>query len=230
MSDSLTPAPAGTPKPIRRTNQLPASEVALATLATTVAGAWQTSELPDLLWLSKEDLAAQAANFAQHRDAADAAGDTRTPQAKRLQALDKQVAKGLPFVKNYLAEEHEENEGRAYYPEFGIEKVDRKYTLPAARAERVKALGKLLLALKAHGFDKKKYGTAFWQPLATEYAQLVQDSTATAGERSSKVSAKGQGEQLLRKALGALIHHIKANYPDTFAAQLRAFGFQKESY
>lgn len=48
MSDSLTPAPAGTPKPIRRTNQLPPSEVALAALATTVAGVWQASELPSL--------------------------------------------------------------------------------------------------------------------------------------------------------------------------------------
>lgn len=230
MSDSLTPASADTPKPIRRTSQLPSSEVALATLATTVAGAWQTSELPDLLWLSKADLAAQAADFAQHRDAADAAGDARAPQAKRLQALDKQFAKGLPFVKNYLAEEHEEDEGRAYYAEFGIEKEGGKYTLPAARAERVKAVQKLLTALKTHGFDKKKFGTAFWQPLTTEYAQLVQASTATAGERSSKVSAKSQGEQQLRKALGALIHHIKANFPDTFAAQLREFGFQKESY
>ncbi len=230
MSDSLTPAPAGTPKPIHRTSQLPPSEVALAALATTVAGAWQTSELPELLWLSKEDLAAQAADFAEHRDAADAAGDTRTPQSKRLKVLDKQLAKGLPFVKNYLAEEHEENEGRAYYAEFGIEKAGSKYTLPIARPERVKALGKLLAALKAHDFDKKKFGTAFWQPLATEYAALVQDSTATAGERSSRVSAKGQGELQLRKALGALIHHIKANYPDTFAAQLRTFGFQKESY
>jgi hypothetical protein len=230
MSDSLTPAPAGTPRPIRRTNQLPTAEVALAELATTVAGAWQASELPDLLWLSKEDLAAQAADFARHRAAAEAAGDTRTPQAQRLRALDKQLTRGLPFLKSYLAEEHEENEGRAYYPEFGLVKEGGKYTLPAARAERLTALNKLLPALKAHGFDKKKYGTAFWQPLAQEYAQLVQASTATAGERSSKVSAKSQGEQQLRKALGALIHHIKANYPDTFAAQLRAFGFQKESY
>lgn len=228
MSTPITPAPAGKPTSIRRTSQLPETGVALATLATTVAGAWQASELPALLWLSKEDLAAQAADFARHRAAADTAADQRTPQAKRLQALDKQLDKHLKFVKGYLAEAHEENEGRAYYGEFGIE--TKKYTLPAARAERVMALRKLLLALKAHGFDKKKYGTAFWQPLTTEYAQLVQDSTATAGERSSKVSAKGQGEQQLRKALGALIHHIKANYPDTFAAQLRAFGFQKESY
>lgn len=230
MADSLTPVAPGTPKPIRRTSQLPDAEVALAALATTVSAAWQTSELPDLLWLTKADLAAQAASFAAHRDAAETAGDTRTPQSKRLQALDKQLDKGLQFVKAYLAEEHDADEGRAYYPEFGIEKASGSYRLPTVRAERVKALDKLLAALKTHDFGKKKYGTAYWQPLATEYAQLVQASTATAGQRSGKVSAKGQGELQLRRALRALIHHIKANYPDTFEAQLRTFGFQKESY
>jgi len=37
-------------------------------------------------------------------------------------------------------------------------------------------------------------------------------------------------KQQIRKVLAALIHHIKANFPDTFAAKLREFGFQKESY
>lgn len=215
---------------IRRTSQLPTNDVVLATLATKVAQAWAASELPALLWLSKADLTALAATYAQGRDAAEAAGDQRTPQARRLKELDKQLDKGLRFVKGYLAEEHEEDEGRAYYGEFGIVRESKAYALPAARPERAKAVQKLLAALKTHSFDKKKYGTAYWQPLATEYITLVAASADAAGERSTKVSAKDQGEAQLRKALRALIHHIKANFPDTFAAQLREFGFQKESY
>ncbi|UOQ73194.1 hypothetical protein [Hymenobacter cellulosilyticus] len=46
----------------------------------------------------------------------------------------------------------------------------------------------------------------------------------------SEVSRKDQGEEQVRKALRALIHHIKAQFPDTFEAKLREFGFQKESY
>ena len=133
-------------------------------------------------------------------------------------------------MKGYLAEAHDEDEGRSYYPEFGITRENKTYVLPRARTERVKALNKLLLALKAHDLDKKKYGTAFWQPLVQEYAQLVLASTDTAGQRSEKVSGKDQHEVQVRKALRALIHHLKAHYPDTFEAQLRLFGFQKESY
>jgi hypothetical protein len=215
---------------IRRTSQLPASDVALAALVTQAAAAWTASELPALLWLPKADFAALAAAYAQGRDAADAAGDQRAPQSQRLKQLDTLLDKNLRYVKSYLAEAHDEDEGRSYYPEFGIVRENKTYGLPKARAERVKALQKLLLALPAHDLGKKKYGTAFWQPLAQEYAQLVQASTESAGQRSAKVSGKDQHEAQVRQALRALIHHLKANYPDTFEAQLRAFGFQKERY
>ncbi|MBO0360290.1 hypothetical protein J0X19_20185 [Hymenobacter sp. BT186] len=219
-----------TTTPKRRTSPLPTSAVALAALATKAATAWEGSDLPDLLWLSKADFTTLSVTYAQGRDEADAAGDQRTPQAQRLKELDKQVDKALNYVKSYLAEEYDTDEGRAYFSEFGIAREGKSYRLPAARTERVKAVAKLLVALKAHSFDKKKYGTAYWQPLATEYATLVQTSADAAGQRSGMVSAKDQSETQLRKALRALIHHLKANYPDTFEARLREFGFQKESY
>ncbi|TGE27702.1 hypothetical protein [Hymenobacter metallicola] len=220
--------PAKPAKPANRASQLPTSAIALAEVATNAAKAWQASELPALLWLTKADFAAQAAAFADSRDKADAAGDARTPQAKRLKALDKMLDKSLTYVKGYLAEANDDK--TAYYGEFGIDKMGKNYRLPMARTERVKALDKLLLALKAHKFDKNKYGTAHWEPLVEEYKELVKDSTAATGQRSGKVSAKDQGEEQVRKALRALIHHIKAQFPDTFEAKLREFGFQKESY
>lgn len=202
----------------------------LAQLATRAAQAWQDSELPALLWLSKADLTTQATIFAQGRDAADTAGDQRSPQAARLKVLDKRLDAHLRYVKSYLAEAHDDDQGRAHYPEFGIVREGKTFRLPKARPERMKALSKLLDALKAHKLDNNKFGVSFWQPLATEYTALVAASTDTRGERSAKVSVKDQGGQAVRKALRALIHHIKANYPDTFEAQLRGFGFQKESY
>ncbi|TGE21284.1 hypothetical protein E5K00_13400 [Hymenobacter aquaticus] len=220
--------PAKPVKSAKRANQLPTNAIALAEVATNAAKAWQSSELPGLLWLTKADFASQAAAFADSRDEADAAGDARTPQSKRLKTLDTLLDKSLRYVKGYLAEANDDK--TAYYGEFGIEKSGSTYRLPKARPERVKALGKLLKALKAHKFDKNKYGTAHWEPLVTEYKQLVQDSTDTSGERSGKVSTKDQGEEQVRKALRALIHHIKAQFPDTFEAKLREFGFQKESY
>ncbi|GAA4390810.1 hypothetical protein [Hymenobacter koreensis] len=232
MSTSITgtaaaAAPAS-PKAVQRAAQLPNKAVALGTLATTVATKWQTSALPALLWLSKADFAQQVADFVASHAAADDAGDQRSPQVKRLKALDQLLDKGLSFVKGYLHEAYDDDE--AYYGEFGIEKRNGTYLLPKARPERVKALEKLQAALLKHKFDKKKYGTAHWAPLATEYTALVQDTLEASGERSQKVNTKDRGEAQVRKALRALIHHVKANYPDAWEAELRGFGFQKESF
>ncbi|MCB2406476.1 hypothetical protein [Hymenobacter lucidus] len=220
--------PAKTAKSVKRAGQLPTNAIALAEVATNAAKAWQDSELPALLWLTKADFAAQTAAFAASRDEADAAGDARTPQSKRLKALDKVFNKSLAYVKAYLTEAQDDK--TAYYGEFGIEKANKTYQLPRNRAERVKALDKLLAALKTHKFDKNKYGTAHWEPLAAEYRELVAQTTETSGQRSGKVSTKDQDEEQVRKTLRALIHHIKAQFPDTFEARLREFGFQKESY
>lgn len=230
MSTSVTDSDATAPttKTVRRTAQLPAKAVPLGTLATTVAGKWQASPLPPLMWLSKDDFAAQVAVFVASHKEADAAGDARSPQTQRLKALDKKLNEGLRYVKGYLEEEYDDHE--AYYGEFGIERVSKKYVLPLGRPERVEALEKLLAALRKHKFDKKKYGTAHWQPLYDEYAPLVADTTEVKGQLSGKVSQKDQGAAQVRKALRSIIHHIKANYPDTWEAELRGFGFQKESF
>jgi hypothetical protein len=230
MSTSATgsDATAPTTKTVRRTAQLPNKAVPLGNLATTVAGKWQASPLPPLLWLTKDDFAALVADFvASHKEAA-AVGNARSPQSKRLKALDKKLNDGLCYVKGYLAEEYDDHE--AYYGEFGIEKAGKKYLLPAGRPERVEAVGNLLAALRKHKFDKKKYGIAHWQPLYDEYAALVADTTEVKGQRSGLVGAKDRGAEQVRKGLRSIIHHVKANYPDTWEEVLRGFGFQKESF
>ena len=44
------------------------------------------------------------------------------------------------------------------------------------------------------------------------------------------IEPRPTSETVLRRALRALVHHLKANYPDTAEARLRAFGCRKESY
>lgn len=228
MTTPDTPATAASAKAKRYRDQLPLTETRLSQLALTVARHWQDAELPALLWLSKADLLAQAEAYEQHCQDADAAGDGQTPRASRLRTLDKELNAALKHVKNYLKEAYGWETARGYLPAFGISTA--RYTLPTRRVERVVALTKLLGALTEHGLADRKYGTAYWQPLCTEYAALVEVSLDSAGQRSGKVGAKVRQERQLRQALRALIHHIKANYPTSYQAQLRLFGFQKESY
>ncbi|WP_262489848.1 hypothetical protein [Hymenobacter terrenus] len=41
---------------------------------------------------------------------------------------------------------------------------------------------------------------------------------------------KDVAKQELRKVLQAVVYALKANFPDTFEAELRTWGFRKENY
>ncbi|GAA4036427.1 hypothetical protein GCM10022409_21670 [Hymenobacter glaciei] len=235
MSPTTPEASAATAAPDTKPNKvagLPKSQLALATLGVAAAKAWQTSELPALLFVTKAAFSTQAAAYAASLGTADAVGDGTSPQSSRLKTLDKLITKNLKFVKGYLAEDHDEDGGEAYYAEFGIVREGKNFRLPTARTARAGALGKLVAALTAHQYDKKKFGSAFWQPIATEYAQLAKGSGELRGAASEAVGQKNTLEAPLRVVLGALVLSIRANYPDedTQRGVLRAFGFQKEVY
>ena len=235
MSPTTPGASAATPatpaKPTKK-QRLPTGQLALATLGTAAAKAWLAAELPALLFVSKADFSSQAAAYAASLSTADGAGDGLSPQANRLKTLDKLITKNLGFVKGYLAEDHDEDGGEAYYAEFGIVREGKNFRLPTGRTARAGALGKLVAALTAHKYDKKKFGMAVWQPIATEYAQLAKDSGELRGAASAAVGQKNALEAPLRVVLRSLALSIEANYPDEDARRgvLRAFGFQKEVY
>lgn len=229
MSIEATPLPSADNAPTHTPN-LPLGQLELATLGLNAAKAWQTSALGDLLWQTKAAFLTQAQAYFDSLDTADAADDTRSPQARRLRELDQQTDKALNFVKGYLAEDYEGDADEAYYDEFGIKAEGKNQRLPGARPARAKALAKLVKAVHNHGYDDRKYGKAFWTSIAKEYAQLVEDRTTTEGTASAETGKKNVQEKPLRKVLKALISLIKAHYPDTYKSVLREFGFQKEGY
>lgn len=212
------------------TPNLPFGQLELATLGLSAARFWQTSALGDLLWKTKAAFLAQAQAYFDSLDTADAAGDERSPQAQHLRTLDAQIDKALTFVKGYLGEDYEGDADAAYYPEFGIKAEGKNQRLPSARPARAKALAKLVAAIHAHGYDDRKYGKAFWAPIAKAYAELVGQRAKTESAAAGETGKKNVQEKPLRKVLKALISLIKAHYPDTYPNVLREFGFQKEGY
>ena len=81
-----------------------------------------------------------------------------------------------------------------------------------------------------YDFGANKYGTAYWEPRATEYAGLALGSSTTRQNASGQVGTKNKQEKPLRKVLSALKLSIRANFPDTFETELRRFGFLDESF
>lgn len=205
---------------------LPDGQFELATLAETAADAWDGSPLPGLLWCPKTKFREMAVAYRASVGTADEADDALSPTAERLRELDRETSAGITFVIGYLKDKYGREVAKGYYDEFGF-KGGRFAT---ARPKRAKQLPKLLAALVKHGFDKNKYGTAFWQPLAAEYAPLAKTSSGVRQDTSSEVGKKNVQEKPLRKALRALRLSIRANFPDTYEAELRHFGFLAESF
>jgi hypothetical protein len=77
-----------------------------------------------------------------------------------------------------------------------------------------------------------EFGTAFWEPIATEYAQLVKDLTETTGEISEVVGSKDKERLDVEKVLRSIAKILDGNFPDAkeYNAQLRAWGYQRENY
>ena len=223
------PTPVKAPKPVKDT--LPAGEQELATLAGQAADAWNASPLPALLWCSKAELRTAATAFQAGIGTADAAGDPLSPAAARLAELDALVDASLKFVKNHLTEAHgSKTAGQAYYGAFGMAHRGAAWGLRTARPARVEDLTKLVAALKASDYDKGKYGTAYWQALLTEYAPLAATSSNTRAASAKQTGAKNVQEAPLRQMLRVLRSHIKNNFPATYAAEWRSFGYLRESY
>lgn len=229
----MSPSPTGgaAPGPAAPKTQpgLPEGELELATLALAAADAWDGSPLPALLWCSKAQLRTGAVAFKASVGTAAKAGDALSPAVARLVELDEQIDKSLQYVKNYLKEAHE-SKAKSHYAAFGIGRESGAWKLRGARPARVEDLTKLVAALKTSDYDKSKFGTAFWADMLKEYAPLVELSSSTRGDDSVQAGAKNVLEAPLRKQLRALRQHIKTSFPDTSAAELRRFGYLKESF
>jgi hypothetical protein len=134
-------------------------------------------------------------------------------------------------VKNYLTEQHgSRKKGEAYYETFGLVREGGDWGLPGARPARAQALDKLAGAFQESDYDQSKYGTAFWRKIEAEYAPLASGSSGTRSQKSRAAGTKNTQEDKLRPMLRALRQHIKTNFPDTYKAEWRGFGFLKESY
>ncbi len=85
-------------------------------------------------------------------------------------------------------------------------------------------------AIASNGFGNKEYGTTFWTTIKTNYDALLAQASGTDGTVATTVSNKNILKAELKKTLNAVINSLKAHYPDTYKAELRNWGLQKEKY
>ena len=93
-------------------------------------------------------------------------------------------------MKGYLKEAYGKEGAKSYFAEFGIEDRGGTYDLPRSQKERADALAMLVAALPTHGLQDRKYGTAYWQPIADGYADLTGKVRQAAAGLSGLVGEK----------------------------------------
>lgn len=232
--------PAGKPGKTKQpsTRNIPQSDKAFSEVFDLAVAEWGRRPQLTLEWTTQPKALAMGTLLRERLRTASAAADAITPQAARLAELDllidgsKKEGK-LKYVKKALALQYDdENDGRPYYGEFGIEKVNSTYTLPHDRAERAEALLKLVKALgnPKHQMADGKYGKAFWKKIADEYTELQPKAAQATGDRATEVGGKNQYREGTQAVFVALLLLIEANYPTTFKAERRKFGVLKESF
>ena len=216
-------------KKSKRSN-IPSSDIDLVSLAHNVADAWETKGLT-LLWLDIDSFNTTISNFESSLDEKTNVNARRNPITARIRELNELIDKKTEQIKYYLAEKYDgKRNAVSHYAKFGIYKQRSSYKLPRDQEARVKALKQLLDSLVSEGFGDRTFGTAFWTEIHDEYKTLVESVTSTISNVSGHVGIKKELRTELKKGLNALIHLIKANYPNTYQSELRVWGFQKEKY
>ncbi|MDO7876101.1 hypothetical protein Q5H93_15260 [Hymenobacter sp. ASUV-10] len=238
MADQPNSTPAATDgsdeKPINPKLLIPKNDGALLEVARLVMETWGLETWFTLRWKTQAEFAALYTTLAQSITDKRSAATSRTPQSQRLQELDDEMDEGLRFLKKYVEEENGYNKAKtdARLPGFGL--VPRKgggLGLDIDRDERRDALRDLLLpAVKKAAFKNRPYGTDFWQTRYDEYKTLLENADGLAGTVTKSVSKKDEAKKELRRVLQAVVYALRANFPDIYAAELRAWGFRKVSY
>lgn len=239
---SATPG-AATPdeRPVNPKLLLPKADQTLYDVAAAVNTHWAAVPALTLLWLPRAQYGTYVTDFGANLTEKRQLAADRSPQVQRLMELDDVADDALPFLKGYISEEAGSRaKGKTQYLAHGMVLVGKKqknHEWADDRQERVKGVEMLLNKLTTGGdggtplpYADRKYGTAFWQTWLDEYKPLVEKGGTDAGTISHKVSRKDEAKRNIVKALRAIIYLLKANYPDTFEAELRAWGFRKESY
>jgi len=213
-----------------RTNSIPAADIDFGKVATDVAAKWTATPSVSLSWTTASEFTTQVTDYNTALSKRNKSGGNRPQITNKLKALDAVMDESLAYVKGYLLDKYKKESAPSYYPAFGIEHKKNKYVFPIDRNKRSAAMQLMIDSLTTNGLEDKEYGKVFWTNIKTQYDVLLSEATASDGIISNHVSNKNMLKTVLTKTMNALIGTIKSNYPDTYKAELRIWGFQKEKY
>ena len=216
----------------RKTQLLPHGDVQLANLGQLVARYWAANAWLTLRYTTAAAFEQAAAAYQQAVGSRQEAGSGRPALADEILDLDQQIDSTLYRVKDRLTSKYDKKKAPAYYPVVGIIKYRKAYILDRERTRRAAALRSLVAGLDAEKIADGPYGTAFWQPIADRYNALVPLLADAGGDISQAVATKDTQRAAVTQVLSSVAKVLDGNFPDDdgYKAELRATGFQRETY
>ncbi|GAB3870924.1 hypothetical protein GCM10028824_20130 [Hymenobacter segetis] len=222
--------PTPTPNDPTPTPTIPNALRGQADLALRLKDAWPKTPELAFIWTTAAEYGPKAEAFEAAVTAREEAGLLRPQVSGDLHALDAKMEDGLNYLKGYIAEKFTKARAKEHYAQFGIVTYRDSYVLPADQGERLKALDKLLKALKDAGFDGRDYGTAFWKPIREGYAIATGQATSTAQGVTKTIADRESLHDYVLEVLQAMLSLLDAQYrdPRERAAKRRELGYLDE--
>jgi hypothetical protein len=217
-------------KKVNKTKILPVKQAAMVNLSESVSQKWTNTPDITLRWMQPVAFATLVQEFKASLDERIQVGSGRQSKTKLLQNLDTELNKAVEELKIAILGKFGKEDGKSYFSEFGIAKVNKTFKLPQDRNQRQKAMVTMLQGLEKYQLTVTKYPLQFFKDTQTQYNTLLNEAKDIDSTVSAEVGNKNELMKKVEKVLNALIWVIKGNYPDTHQTELRAWGFQKEKY
>lgn len=216
-------------KPTKTTN-VPVADIDFGNVVGKVRDKWEKSTWLTLQWMTFPEFQTKANEYQTTLTERLQTGKNRPQITQSLKNVNKEIDDKVANIKGYIADKYGKENAVSYYSAFGIEFYKKAYLIPSDQNNRSEALGLMVSAIDANGFNDKTYGKDYWTALKVQFDDLLQSASDTDGTVSSKVGDKNKLKKGLKKALNSIVLSIKANYPDSYKQELRTWGFQKEKY
>lgn len=223
----------GSPTPPAKPNRqqaIPQADIDLGAVATAVAAKWVATPAITLVWTSSAAFSTLASQYNTALGSRITTGAQRPGHSYTLAQLDNQVNAAVEEVKTYIKKKFKSDGASAQYPRYGIIKEGANWRMPKDRDERRQALGMMVSAIGDDGFDTEEYGDTFWTEMQEAYADALGAANDVDSRVSTGVGSKNMLKKDVRKVIVAIRFALRANYPDTYEEQYRAWGLQKEDY
>lgn len=211
-------------------NYTPNADADFLTVCKNVNTAWLANPAITLLWVTQASFNTMITGYEAAFASRLSNGGSRPSITQNLSVLDDQMDAAVSEVKVYIQKKFKKANATAQYARYGIVHEHGSYQLPRDRDNRKASLFLMIAAIAADGFGAEEYGTAFWTATQTKYNLTLDNAVNNDGSVSGSVSGKNKQKKNITAVMSALRFVLRGNYPDTYAAVYREWGWQKEDY